>query len=126
MWPRGCGSLRSRSGRACDLVTAAGTAARGARAARGWQVRRANRRALARFGDFWAALQRVGDALADAEKAAKAADDTKQRPAGHRHWNVATAQEVRAAIKKCRASLRIVSAQAKRFEPELIVKDWRR
>ena len=50
-------------------MTTAGTAVRsGARAARGWQVRRANRRALARFGDFWAALQRVGDALADAEK----------------------------------------------------------
>ncbi len=108
-------------------MTSAGRAVgSGARAARGWKVRRANRRALARFGDFWAALQRVGDALADAEKAAKAADDQSWRPAGQRHWNVATASEVRAAVKKCRASLRIVSAQAKRFEPELIVKDWRR
>ena len=102
----------------------------GARAARGWQQRRSNRRALARFGDFWAALQRVGDALADAEKAAKAADDHRTGWKGDggagRHWSIATASEVRNAVKKCRASLRICSAQAKRFEPELIVKDWRR
>lgn len=99
----------------------------GARTARGWQQRRANRRALARFGDFWAALQRVGDALADAEKAAKAADDHSWKDAaGKRHWSIATASEVRNAVKKCRSSLRICSTQAKRFEPELIVKDWRR
>ena len=104
----------------------------GARAARGWQQRRANRRALARFGDFWAALQRVGDALADAEKAAKAADDNRTGWKGARRRQPGgtgrspprprSATRSRSAARRCGS----VSAQAKRFEPELIVKDWRR
>lgn len=96
-------------------------------AARGWQRRRADRRALARFAEFWAALQQVGDVLAEAERLSKsAADNSSWRGKGSRHWNVATADEVRSSVKRCRSSLRVVSAQAKRFEPELIVRDWRR
>ncbi|MGQ0576738.1 MAG: hypothetical protein ACT4RN_21435 [Pseudonocardia sp.] len=96
-------------------------------AARGWQRRRADRRALARFGEFWAALQQVGDVLAEAERLSKSAvDNSSWRPNGSRHWTVATADEVRSSVKRCRSSLRVVSAQAKRFEPELIVRDWRR
>lgn len=96
-----------------------------ARAGRSWQQRRANRRALARFGEFWTALQRVGDVLAEAERLSKSADDNR-RSRESRHWSIATPDEVRSSVKRCRSSLRIVSTQAKRFEPELIVKDWRR
>ncbi len=105
------------------MATASGTY----RAARNWQRRRADNRAIARFAEFWAALQQVGDVLAEAEKLAKNANDgTSWRGAGRRHWNVATADEVRCSVKRCRSSLRVVSAQAKRFEPELIDKDWTR
>jgi hypothetical protein len=97
----------------------------GVRAGRAWQKRRANRRALARFGEFWTALQHVGDVLAEAERLSKSADDN-WRGRESRHWTIATADEVRSSVKRCRSSLRIVSAQAKQFEPELIVKDWRR
>jgi len=96
-------------------------------AARDWQRRRGDARAIARFAEFWAALQQVGDVLAEAEKLAKNANDGSWRGAGgRRHWNVATADEVRSAVRGCRNSLRVLSGQAKRFEPELIVKDWRR
>ena len=98
-----------------------------ARAGRDWQRRRGDRRAIARFAEFWAALQQVGDVLAEAERLAKTADDQQTwRGKGARHWNIATADEVRASVKRCRSSLRIVSSQAKRFEPQLIVRDWRR
>ena len=98
-----------------------------ANAARQWAKGRANRRAVARFAAFWTALQRVGDILAEAEKLAKNAEDSswcKQR--NTRHWSVASADEVRSALRTCRGSLRILSRSAKRFEPELIHREWKR
>ena len=88
--------------------------------------RRANRRAVARFGEFWQALQEVGDALSEAQKAVKNAESGDWRPRNQRHWTIAGPDEVRSALRGCKSSLRIVVAQAKRFEPYLIEKDWRR
>jgi hypothetical protein len=65
-------------------------------------------------------------ALAEAQRAAKNAEDGAWRQRNQRHWNIASVDEVRAALRGCKFSLRIVSAQAKRFEPQLIEKDWRR
>lgn len=88
---------------------------------------RANRQALARFAAFWTALQRVGDALADAEKVTKNAEEKAWwRDRNTRHWAIATAEDACRAVKVCRASLRVLSMSAKRFEPELIRKDWKR
>ncbi len=103
--------------------SAVGSAARGTRT---WAKNRQNRRALARFSEFWVALQAVGDVLAEAEKLSKNADDGAWANRGSRHWTIATPEEIRSSMKRCRSSLRIVSASAKRFEPELIVRDWRR
>lgn len=97
-----------------------------ARATRGWAQRRANRRSVQRFGEFWMALQAVGDVLAEVQRAAKRADDTTWKQRNQRHWNIATVDEVRTALRGCKSSLRICSAQAKRFEPQIIVKEWRR
>jgi hypothetical protein len=96
------------------------------RTTRQWAARRANRQAVARFGEFWQALQEVGDALAEAQRAAKNAEDSTWRARNQRHWNIASVDEVRTALRMCKSSLRICSAQAKRFEPQLIEKDWRR
>jgi endonuclease YncB( thermonuclease family) len=104
-------------------VAATGTAAR---YVRNRVQRRANRQAVARFGEFWQALQEVGDALAAAQRAAKNTDDGMWRGRNQRHWDIASVDEVRNSLRRCKSSLRIVSAQAKRFEPHLIVKDWRR
>jgi hypothetical protein len=95
--------------------------------ARHWARGRVNRRALERFAAFWNALQRVGNALGEAERLAKNAEDAswwRQRNA--RHWSVASADEVRSALRTCRGSLRILSRSAKRFEPELIHREWKR
>lgn len=97
-----------------------------ARATRAWAQRRANRQAVARFGEFWQALQEVGDALAEAQRATKNAEDGTWRARNQRHWQIASVDEVRSALRGCKSSLRICSAQAKRFEPQLIEKDWRR
>ena len=98
----------------------------GVRATRTWAQRRANRQAVARFGEFWQALQEVGDALAEAQRATKNAEDGTWKARNQRHWSIASIDEVRSALRGCKSSLRICSAQAKRFEPQLIEKDWRR
>ena len=108
------------------MATATSTAGAALRSGRDWARKRADKRALARFGEFWTALQHVGDVLAEAEKLAKNADDNAWTNRNTRHWNIATTDEVKTAVKGCRSSLRIMSAQAKRFEPELILKDWKR
>ena len=87
---------------------------------------RSNREAVARFGEFWQALQGVGDALAEAQKAAKNAEGDTWRGHNQRHWNIASVDEVRGSLRRCKSSLRVVSAAAKRFEPLMIVKNWRR
>ena len=96
----------------------------GVNATRRWAARRANRQALARFAEFWQALQEVGDTLAEAQRAAKNAESGDWRERNQRHWTIASVDEVRSALRGCRFS--IVSVQAKRFEPQLIEKDWRR
>lgn len=88
--------------------------------------RRADRRAVAQFQEFWTALQRVGDALAEVEKMSRRTTDTAWRQRRARHWELASVDEVRSSLRGCRSSLRVMSNQAKRFEPQLILKDWRR
>lgn len=41
-----------------------------------------NRRALRKYGEFWRALQLVGDALAEADKVAAKATDSKPKRSG--------------------------------------------
>ena len=96
-----------------------------ATAARQWVKGRANRRAVQRFAAFWNALQRVGNALAEAERLVKNADDG-WRQRNPRHWQVASVDEVRSALRQCRSSLRILVSSAKRFEPQLIRREWKR
>ena len=88
-------------------------------------VRPLNRRALRRYGEFWKALQAVGDALAEAERVATKATDGPAR-SGRSHWSTATPQEMKAAAKKADQSLHIISTAAKKWEAELISRDWRR
>jgi hypothetical protein len=87
-----------------------------------------NRRALRRYGEFWRALSLVGNALAQAEQVAqKAADAQSARAsAGSAHWSAPTAQELRAAAKKAGQALHVMSASAKKWEAELVSREWRR
>jgi hypothetical protein len=84
-----------------------------------------NRRALRKYGEFWRALQLVGNAVAEAEKlAARAGQVEPGRGAGN--WAVPTADELRRATKKAGQSLHVMSRSAKKWEAELISREWRR
>ena len=100
-------------------------------------VKPVNRRALRKYGEFWRALQLVGDALVEAEKvAAQATDGKDKRRSGKgvsakagvegRHWSVASPEEISAAAKKSHNSLRVMAASAKKWEAELISREWRK
>jgi hypothetical protein len=88
-------------------------------------VKPVNRRALRRYGEFWRALQMVAAAIAEAEKVAAKADPGKRRGA-RAHWSTPTPEEMKAAAKKAGRSLEIMSKSAKRWEAELISREWRR
>jgi hypothetical protein len=109
-----------------------------------------NRRSQRKFDEFWFALQTIGDALIAAEQLAGKLRD--HRPTnghggprgtggssgggrggnqasngvnGRIPWSAATPEELRAAAKKAHASLRVMSTTAKRWEADLVSKEWR-
>lgn len=93
------------------------------------QLKPVNRRALRRYGEFWRALQMVGDALAQAELAALKAADVQPARAGagvSAHWSTPTPAELRKAAKKAGTSLHVMASAAKKWEAELISREWRR
>lgn len=95
-----------------------------------------NRRALRKYGEFWRALQLVGDALAEADKVAAKATDTKSKRGGKgisakagaqgEHWSTASPEEIRASAKTAHASLRVMASSAKKWEAELVSREWRK
>jgi len=89
-------------------------------------VKPVNRRALRRYGEFWRALQMVGNALAEAERVAAKATDTRPARGQTAHWSTATPQEMKAAAKKAGDSLHVMSTAAKKWEAELVSREWRR
>ena len=90
-------------------------------------VKPVNRRALRRYGEFWRALQMVGAAIAEAEKlAAKADTGTGKRGGARAHWATPTPEEMKSAAKKSGRALEVMSVAAKRWEAELISREWRR
>jgi hypothetical protein len=92
------------------------------------RVRPVNRRALRKYGEFWRALQLVGNALAQAERVAAQATDHRGGNAkeGAAHWTTPTPDELRQAAKKAGDSLHVLSSAAKKWEAELISREWRR
>ena len=90
-------------------------------------VKPVNRRALRRYGEFWRALQMVGAAIAEAEKlAAKADTGTGKRGGARGHWATPTPEEMKSAAKKSGRALEVMSKAAKRWEAELISREWRK
>jgi hypothetical protein len=89
-------------------------------------VRPVNRRALRRYGEFWRALTMVGAAVGEAERlAAKAADLEPPSGAGG-NWATPTAEELKTAAKKSGQSLHVMSHAARKWEAELVSREWRR
>lgn len=88
-----------------------------------------NRRSVAKFAEFWASLQQVGDALAEIEKLGAKAQDAQRSRASHgangRSWAVATPEEIKSAAKKTHRTLRVIATSAKRWEADLLSREWR-
>ena len=89
-------------------------------------VKPVNRRALRRYGEFWRALQMVAAAIAEAEKVAAKADTGATRKGGRAHWSTPTPEEMKASAKKAGRALEIMAKSAKRWEAELISREWRK
>ena len=89
-------------------------------------VKPVNRRALRKYGEFWRALQMVAAAIAEAEKVAAKAQPAKSRGGARAHWSAATPEELKAAAKKAGRALEVMSKSAKRWEAELVSREWRK
>jgi hypothetical protein len=89
-------------------------------------VKPVNRRALRKYGEFWRALQLVSAALAEAEKTAAKADTGKPGKGQTAHWSAATPDEMKRAAKRAGRSLQIMSGAARKWEAELISREWRK
>ncbi len=88
----------------------------------------ANKRALRKYAEFWTALHAVGEAITAAEKvAAKAADaqPVKASKGGRGHWAAPDPDLMKATAKKTDRSLRTITASAKKWESELVSREWR-
>lgn len=84
-------------------------------------ARRVNRRAHERYGTFWNCLLQVDAALGDARKIATRLPGSASTP----FW-VASAEDVAKAIKRVEKALMVLSRSGKRWEAELISREWRK
>ncbi len=80
-----------------------------------------NRRAHAKYATFWNCLLQVGAVLDDARKLADRVDDSDPPP-----WYVADAATIRKASGRVEAALGTLGKNAKRWEAELISREWRK
>lgn len=83
-----------------------------------------NRRALRQYGVFWRAVQAVDQAIGDAEKLGSEAEDIAKEQGQPR--TVPSAEELRAAAKKAGRAIEIMAKTSKKWEAELVSREWRR
>jgi hypothetical protein len=83
--------------------------------------RRLNRRARARYAECWKAIQRVGNAVDAAAKVAATAEDSKRIS-----WSSPSAEELLNLAKQADRCVEIITRTAKRWEAELVSRDWRK
>lgn len=85
------------------------------------QVAVVNRRAQERYGAFVGAMDVAGEALLVVDKLIDAADET--RAAGT--WTVATPDELQGYRIAAMDALERLRTAAKKYEVELVSRDWR-
>lgn len=90
------------------------------------QVKVVNRRARARYASFWTALVMVGEAVADARKVAlRLRDDRDRDRDGVARWRVASGEEIAKQTRRADQALGLLCRAARRWEAELLSRDWR-
>lgn len=80
-----------------------------------------NHRSRQRYATFWNCLLQVDTVLADARKVANRLDDSDRSPA----W-ASTAADLRKAANRVDRALATLCKSGKRWEAELISRDWRK
>jgi hypothetical protein len=80
-----------------------------------------NRRAQAKYATFWNCLLQVGMVAEDARRLADRMDDSDKPP-----WHVADAASIRKAVRRVEKTLGTLSKSSKRWEAELISREWRK
>lgn len=76
-------------------------------------------RALARYRRFWAAIEEAGEAVQAAQKLCATAEESRRVS-----WSAPTPEDLRAAATKAARSVQIVAKQCKRWEAELVSREW--
>ena len=80
-----------------------------------------NRRAQARYATFWNCLLQVDMVVGDARKLAARIDDSDPPP-----WHAATSADVLKAARRVEKALATLSTSGKKWEAELISREWRK
>ena len=86
------------------------------------QVETLNRRAHERYNSFVTALNMATDQINEVGKLIERMRKAKTAPGS---WRVATPEQLRKLMKDALLALEDLKAHAKRYEAELISRDWR-
>lgn len=76
-------------------------------------------RALERYRSFWTAIEEAGEAVEMARRLAAKVEESKRKS-----WAAPAPDEVRAAGTKAARALQMVAKSLKRWEAELVSRDW--
>jgi hypothetical protein len=86
------------------------------------QVQVVNRRALRKYREFVGALETVWMVLDDARKLA---DRVPNEPHTPPSWRVATGPELRGYVRSAVEHTDALQARARKYEAELVSREWR-
>ncbi|GAA5159824.1 hypothetical protein GCM10023321_43790 [Pseudonocardia eucalypti] len=85
-------------------------------------LRPVNQRALRKYQEFWKSLVLLDVAMGDIEKLINEAADHKATVASYR---IPDAEELMKAAKKAGRSLQIMVTASKKWEAELVSREWK-
>ena len=85
------------------------------------QIEKVTKRARERYGSFVTAMDMVMHALEEANKLVGKVG----KPAGRQGWTVATRAELRGMRRAAFEELERLRSKTKKYEAELISRDWR-
>lgn len=86
------------------------------------QIEVLNRRAQQKYGTFVSAMDMVAEALEELDEFIDRIDDDKAEDG---MWSVATQDELKSYRRKASDELGRLRAKAKKYEAELVSRDWR-
>ncbi|WP_324607083.1 hypothetical protein [Saccharomonospora iraqiensis] len=86
------------------------------------QIEAVNRRARERYGSFVSAMDMVLEALEELDRFIDRVDDDR---VGEGTWSMATREELQGLRRRAVDELDRLRAKAKKYEADLVSRDWR-